>query len=171
MSVGDPGTFDISQLVLRLATEQDQPVLRELFDNGVVEGHVPNNDTGADIDNIVEGYFSDGGQSAFWVADCHGVITGMIGVQKTGDNAAEVRRLRVRDSFRRKGIGTLLMEHALNFCREQGYLKITLDVRIERSPAISMFEKFGFVLSRIRELEGRKTLDFYLDLYRQSHHH
>ncbi len=158
MSVGDTGSFDLGQIVLRLATPADQSVLRELFDNGVVEGHVPNNDTGADIDNITDGYFADGGASAFWVADCHGVVTGMIGVQKTGPNAAEIRRLRVRDGFRRRGIGTLLMEHALNFCR------------VERSPAISMFEKFGFLLSRTRELEGRKTLDFYLDLYRQPHH-
>ena len=170
MSVGDPGSYDRSQVVMRLANNADQPVLRELFDRGVVEGHVPNNDTGADIDNLTDGYFADAGGSAFWVADCHGVVIGMVGVQQTGEHSAEIRRLRVRDGFRRQGVGTRLMEQSLTFCREHGYLKITLDVRIERAPAISMFEKFGFLLSRSRELDGRNTLDFYLDLYREPNH-
>ena len=93
-------------------------------------------------------------------------VIGMIGVQKMGDNAAEVRRLRVRGTCRRRGIGALLMEKALAFCKHHGYLKIVLDVRIERGPAIALFEKFGFSHTRTREIDGRKLLDFYLDLYR-----
>jgi ribosomal protein S18 acetylase RimI-like enzyme len=91
----------------------------------------------------------------------------MVGVQKMDDNAAEIRRLRVRGSYRRHGIGTLLMETALAFCRHHGYLKLVLDVRIERGPAIALFEKFGFTLTRSRDIDGRKLLDFYLDLYRE----
>lgn len=167
MSNSELGASEASKAAVRPATEADQSVARELFDQGVIEGHVPTNDTGADIDNLAEGYFSDDGASAFWVAETDGVIIGMIGVQKTGENAAEIRRLRVRVGHRRAGVGTMLMEYALNFCREHGYLKVSLDVRIERGPAIAMFEKFGFILSRSRDLEGRNTLDFYLDLYRQ----
>jgi ribosomal protein S18 acetylase RimI-like enzyme len=43
---------------------------------------------------------------------------------------------------------------------------VILDVRIERGPAIALFQKFGFQLARSREIAGRKMLDFYLDLYR-----
>jgi ribosomal protein S18 acetylase RimI-like enzyme len=89
----------------------------------------------------------------------------MIGVQKTKANTAELRRIRVREQFRRLGIGTRLMETAVDFCREQGYLKVVLDVRIERGPAIAMLEKFGFTHVRTREIGDRKTLEFYLDLY------
>jgi hypothetical protein len=39
-------------------------------------------------------------------------------------------------------------------------------VRIERGPAIALFTKFGFSLARSRDIDGRKLLDFYLDLYR-----
>ncbi len=161
-----PADFDSSQVVLRLAEHADLPYLRELFRESVLEGLVGENDTGADIDNLHDGYFSDEGQSAFWVATWNGAVIGMIGVQKMADNAAEIRRLRVRSLFRRHGIGTLLMEHALAFCRHHGYLKLVLDVRIERGPAIALFEKFGFGLTRTREIDGRKLLDFYLDLYR-----
>lgn len=159
--------FDREQLLVRLAQPGDQPILRQLFEQGVVEGHVPYNDTGADIENLEEGYFNDDGASAFWVATIDDLVIGMIGVQNTAENAAEVRRLRVRSGYRRHGVGTLLMEYALNFCREHAYLKIVLDVRIERAPAIAMFEKFGFILARSREVDDRKMLDFYLDLYRE----
>ena len=158
---------DIASIEIRLATHSDQTALRELFQEGVIEGQVPYNDTGADIDNLQEGYFNDEGSSAFWVAIHKDKVIGMIGVQKTADNSAEIRRLRVRKDHRRRGVGTRLLECALNCCREHGYLKIVLDVRIERGPAITMFEKFGFILSRSREIDGRKMLDFYLDLYRE----
>ena len=95
------------------------------------------------------------------------LVVGMIGVQKTGDSAAEIRRLRVLETSRRRGVGTLLMEKALGFCQRHGYLKIILDVRIERSPAIGLFGKFGFQLARTRDIDGQKLLDFYLDLYRE----
>lgn len=158
---------DSTYSAIRLANDSDQTALRELFQEGVIEGQVPYNDTGADIDNLQEGYFSDEGSSAFWVAIYEDTVIGMIGVQNTADNSAEIRRLRVRKGHRRRGVGTQLLECALNFCREHGYLKIVLDVRIERGPAITMFEKFGFVLSRTRDIDGRKMLDFYLDLYRE----
>ena len=41
----------------------------ELFRAGLIEGLVPENDTGADMENITEAYFSDDGQSALWVAE------------------------------------------------------------------------------------------------------
>lgn len=152
---------------IRLACEDDHAALRELFEQGVVEGQVHDNDTGADIDNLEEGYFADDGHSGFWVAVDGGEVIGMIGVQRTADNAAEVRRLRVREGHRRRGVGTQLMTQALTFCQRHGYLKVVLDVRIERGPAIALFEKFGFQLARSRDIDGRRMLDFYIDLYRE----
>lgn len=161
-----PADFRVEQVEVRLAQGEDHPALRELFQESVIEGLVGDNDTGADIDNLQEGYFSDDGQSCFWIAAHGGRVVGMIGVQKIRDNTAEMRRLRVRGTFRRRGVGSLLMERAVAFCRKQGYLKVILDVRVERGPAIAMFEKFGFSHARTRDLDGRKLLDFYLDLYR-----
>ncbi len=157
--------FDLARLRIQAATEKDQPVLLELFRESLLEGQVRGNDTGADLDNLHEGYFHDEGGSGFWVARYGDDVIGMVGVQRTSENAAEIRRLRVRAAYRRCGVGTRLMEQALSFCQRHGYLKIVLDVRIERAPAIALFEKFGFKHFRTREIEGRKTLDFLLDLY------
>jgi len=162
-----PAEFDINDLTIRLAEPRDHGAIRELFLQGLLEGQLRENDTGADIDNLDAGYFSDEGASGFWVASLSEFVIGMIGVQKLRENSAEIRRLRVREAFRRRGVGTRLMQHAIEMCREKGYLKVTLDVRIERGPAIAMFEKCGFTLARTRDHDGRKTLDFYLDLYRE----
>lgn len=161
-------TPDHADVRIRLAEEADHPAILVLFERSAVEGHLRENDTGADIENLREGYFDDDGQSAFFVAVDGDEVVGMIGVQKTKDETAEMRRLRVREDHRRRGIGTKLMETAIDFCRRQGYLKVILDVRIERGPARALFEKFGFTHARTREIDNRQTLDFYLDLYRET---
>ena len=165
MASKKPAPIALDDVTVRLARAEDYAALRVLFKQGLIEGQIRDNDTGADIENVAEAYFSDEGQSALWVADYDDDIIGMVGVQKTSDHGAEVRRLRVREGYRRRGLGAKLMEQALGFCQHHGYLKVMLDVRIERAPAIKLFEKFGFKLARQRELEGRKVLDFYLDIY------
>lgn len=161
-------SFEADRIVIRLARDEDHSAIRCLFDAGSIEGKVPGNDTGVDIDDLRGGYFADDGASGFWVAVLESRVIGMIGVQRTRANTGEIRRLRVDERHRRCGVGTRLMHRAIDHCREQGFLKVVLDVRIERGPAVAMFEKFGFTLVRTREMDDRKTLDFYLDLYRES---
>jgi ribosomal protein S18 acetylase RimI-like enzyme len=149
---------------IRIASEKDVPVLLELFERSRIEGQLRENDTGTDLDHLVAGYF-ECKDSGFWVAEIEDVIVGMIGVQRISDDSAEIRRLRVRDGFRRKGIGSSLMGQAISFCKEKQFLKVVLDVRIERGAALAMFDTFGFLQGRERDIDGRKLRDFYLDLY------
>lgn len=150
---------------IRLAESDDRDAIRALFNQSLIEGQTDNGDTGEDIENLQDWYFADDGASGFWVAEYENQIVGMIGVRCMHDDVAEMRRLRVAPAYRRQGVGSRLMEQAVRFCKDQGYLKVRLDVRSERTPAIALFEKLGFVHSRTREMEGRKRLDFYLDLY------
>jgi ribosomal protein S18 acetylase RimI-like enzyme len=156
--------FKQEEMVIRLATDGDITILRELFEKSRLEGQTRENDTGADLDFLIEGYF-ECKDSGFWVAQYEEWIVGMIGVQRVSANSAEIRRLRVRDSYRRKGIGKKLMLHAIEFCKEKQFLKVKLDVRVERSPAIQLFDTFGFLHGREKESDDRRTIDFYLDLY------
>lgn len=156
--------FNSKGLLIRQAVEEDVGVLRELFEKSKLEGQTRDNDTGADLEYLMSGYF-ECKESGFWVAQYEEWVVGMIGVQRINENSAEIRRLRVRDSYRRNGIGRKLMLHAIEFCKEKQFLKVVLDVRIERGPAIELFDTFGFLHSRNRETDGRTTIDFYLDLY------
>ncbi len=163
-----PGRFDPATVEIRLATSADRPQVEALYLAGGEDGHLRDNDTGADIAHLADAYLDEDGGSGFWVAMLDGAVIGMIGVQRTSDDSADVRRLRVRPEYRRRGVGSRLLETAIDFCRDRGYLKVVLDVRVERAPAIAMFQKFGFTHAAERDVAGRRTLDFYLDLYREA---
>jgi ribosomal protein S18 acetylase RimI-like enzyme len=143
----------------------DLPSCRKLYVEGLLGGKLAENDTGFDIDDIVLAYMNKPG-SHFWIAETPaGEVVGMIGVQHHGDGVGEIRRLRVSQSYRRRGIGKSLVEAAVKFCNEQGYLKVTLDTFVEREPAIKLFEQFHFRHSKTKTIGGKEMMYFYLDLY------
>jgi ribosomal protein S18 acetylase RimI-like enzyme len=160
--------------VIRSFRRADVAACTQLYVDGLLGGRIAENDTGLDIDDIERAYMQKPG-SHFWVAETVGVadgpareIIGMIGVQQHEDNVGEIRRLRVRQDFRRRGIGSALVEVALKFCRDRGYLKIALDTFMEREPAVRLFEKFNFRHSRTRNVMGKDVMHFYLDLYQRD---
>jgi ribosomal protein S18 acetylase RimI-like enzyme len=143
----------------------DLPICQRLYREGLVGGKLAENDTGLDIDDIEQAYMHTQG-SHFWVAENEaGDVVGMIGVQQHEPGVGEIRRLRVHVDHRRKGIGSRLVEKAVEFCNECGYLKLTLDTFVEREGAIRLFEKFHFHHSRTRNYQGKELMYFYLDLY------
>src|SRR4051812_16251966 len=127
---------------IRSFCENDASACKNLYHEGLLGGKLADNDSGLDIDDIMSAYMTDPGNH-FWVAENEaGEIVGTIGVQHYEDHVGEVRRLRVRSDSRRRGIGAKLLERALHFCQDQGYLKITLDTFMDREPAIRLFERF-----------------------------
>jgi ribosomal protein S18 acetylase RimI-like enzyme len=155
---------------------EDLPACRKLYVQGLLGGRLAENDSGLDIDDIEHAYMRTPGNH-FWIAETIGnsdgqppQIVGMVGVQHHEQGVGEIRRLRVREDLRRRGIGSRLIETALNFCQEHNYLKIALDTFMEREPAIKLFEKFRFRHSRSRNVAGKELMYFYLDLYMRDQH-
>ena len=178
--------------LIRSFRREDLPVCTQLYVEGLIGGRMAENDTGVDIDDIELAYMRSPG-SHFWVAEMTVVkavpgngggegnggssgavdvptrqIIGMVGVQQHEESVGEIRRLRVSREYRRRGIGSALLETALKFCRDRGYLKIALDTFMEREPAIRLFEKFHFRHSRTRNVMGKDVMHFYLDLYHRE---
>lgn len=149
--------------VIRSFTPADDAACRDLYEQGRIGGQLAENDTGLDIDDITAAYMKPPGNH-FWVAEADGRVVGMIGLMHS-DGTGEIRRLRVAQSHRRRGIGSALLETALEFCREQNYLKVALDTYVEREPTVKLFEKFHFRHNRSREYAGKELMYFYLDLY------
>jgi N-acetylglutamate synthase-like GNAT family acetyltransferase len=158
-------TFDEAHLNVRTYSEGDGPSVSRLYDQGLLEGQLAANDTGADIDNIQSAYF-DNPRHHFWVAEYDGKIIGMIGVGSDEDHTAEIRRLRVEPSLQTSPIAARLVEVALAHCKHHNYLKIRLDTRFEKTEAVDLFDRIGFQHTRTREVQGKEMLEFYLDLYR-----
>ena len=160
-------TVDIDHVRIRTYEPQDQEAVNRLYTDGLLGGQIPPGDTGADIENIDEAYLHSE-MTHFWVAEYEGRVVGMVGVAEEERHLAEIRRLRVEKPFQHSDIGIKLMEMALAFCRHHAYLKVVLDTRIERGPAMAIFEKFAFQHHRTKTVHGKELLEFYLDLYRQS---
>jgi ribosomal protein S18 acetylase RimI-like enzyme len=160
----------VPNFLIRSFRREDLPACTQLYRDGLLGGKIAENDTGLDIDDIESAYLNCPG-SHFWVAEAPGdpsEIIGMVGVQQHEPSVGEIRRLRVRQDLRRRGIGSALMETALKFCQDQGYLKIALDTFMEREPAVKLFEKFHFRHSRTRNVAGKDVMHFYLDLYQRE---
>lgn len=161
--------IDLERVTIRTYQSGDQSSVTRLYTVGLLAGQIPDNDTGADIDNIGEAYL-DTDRANFWVADYDGSIVGMVGVAEDEPNVAEIRRLRVEPDLQGSGIGLQLMETALAFCRHHGYLKVRLDTRLEQTQtglAADLFDRFAFQHNRTKEVAGKAVLEFYLDLYRE----
>jgi ribosomal protein S18 acetylase RimI-like enzyme len=154
-----------SPITIRSYVDADRADVLHLYEQGRLGGQNADNDTGFDIDDIGLAYLSSPG-AHFWVAITEtGQVVGMIGVQQHEPGVGEIRRLRVHSDFRRRRIGSRLLQAALEFCRSRGILKVTLDTYIDREPALRLFEKFHFRHERTRESQGKQLLFFYLDIY------
>ena len=168
----EPGPPDTTQSTdagpgfhVRSYRDSDLNACRRLYVDGLLGGKLAENDTGLDIADIDSTYMRKPGNH-FWVAQTTGgEVVGMIGVQHHDDGVGEIRRLRVCQKQRRRGIGSALVEAALQFCNEQGYLKVALDTFVDREPAIKLFDKFNFRHSKTKRVGEKEMLYFYLDLY------
>jgi ribosomal protein S18 acetylase RimI-like enzyme len=169
---GTMSSMDEAQQVratIRSFRPEDQAACSALYIEGLI-GKIADNDIGYDIDHIQDAYMGGSG-SHFWVAESpSGQIVGTIGVQHLEDGVGEVKRLRVRCDYRRRGIGTALLETALKFCQEMNYLKVTLDTFVDRQAALRLFEKFRFHVSRTRMVGEKELIYFYLDIYAGTAH-
>lgn len=153
------------EFAIRGFKPSDAPAVQALYRQGLVGGKIAENDTALDLDDVQGVYMSRPGNH-FWVAVVDGEIIGTIGVQHYPDDATgEIRRLRVARDFRRRGIGSALVETAIKFCTENQYLKVKLDTFMEHEPAIKLFEKFRFRHDRTKSVAGKDCMYFYMDLY------
>jgi ribosomal protein S18 acetylase RimI-like enzyme len=150
---------------IRCFAPADLPACRKLYVDGLLGGKLAENDTGLDIDDIEAAYMATEGNN-FWVAaDPADHPIGMIGVQHHDEGVGQIRRLRVDKNHRRRGIGSALLEIAITFCRENQYLKVSLESFASRAPALELFRKLGFEHTTTREFGGKETMIFYFDLY------
>jgi ribosomal protein S18 acetylase RimI-like enzyme len=159
-----PGDISDAGFTIRTFSSGDEEACKRLYTDGLIGGSLAQNDTALDIDDIAGVYLKPG--SHFWVAvSDQGTVVGMVGVQHHDEGTGEIRRLRVLESHRRRGIGSALVEQALAFCEQQQYLKITLDTFMEHEAATRLFEKFRFRHQRSKKVGDRELRYFYLDLY------
>jgi ribosomal-protein-alanine N-acetyltransferase len=84
----------------------------------------------------------------FYIAECSGEVVGYI-IATVRENTCHVDSIAVREKWRRRGVGTELMNAALRDCRDRGAKRAVLEVAVDNDSAIRLYSKLGF---RVKEL-------------------
>ena len=82
--------------------------------------------------------------AVFLKAKTDGEISGYIGMHTVLDECY-IANVAVKNKFRRMGIGSLLLSEAENSAREKKCSFISLEVRVSNTPAITLYEKYGYI--------------------------
>lgn len=91
----------------------------------------------------------DNSLAVFFVARGPEGIRGYYGLHRVLDEA-DLVSIAVDARSRRQGLGTLLMTHMLDWCRENGMVRLMLEVRLSNASARALYTRFGFVEDGIR---------------------
>lgn len=86
----------------------------------------------------------------YLVAKINKKIVGFAGVWTIVDEG-HITNIAVHPSFRKKGIGSALVQSLINHSKDWGCNSLTLEVRASNTSAQNLYKKFGFVEEGIRK--------------------
>jgi GNAT superfamily N-acetyltransferase len=97
----------------------------------------------------LDGHFADTSRGAVLVARSENAIVGFAILATTwtvehGGHVVWLDELYVLPSVRNSGVGTQLLEHALDTAREMGCLAVDLEVDVEHARAENLYARAGF---------------------------
>jgi RimJ/RimL family protein N-acetyltransferase len=97
--------------------------------------------------------------AAVFVAEEHGAVVGRLSISRDAHPASEHVAdlgLMVAREFRRRGIGTALMQAAERWARRQGVRKLELHVFPHNEAAIALYEGLGYAKEGFRRRHYRR---------------
>ncbi|XP_037641299.1 N-acetyltransferase 8-like 2 [Sebastes umbrosus] len=104
----------------------------------------------ADMQDIPGNYLSRP-DDCFWVAeaevDGRAQIMGMVAVrakQSGKERHGELFRMIVSPLCRRVGLGSRMTQTVVDFCKERGFSKVTLETSSTQASAVALYKKLGF---------------------------
>ena len=116
------------------------PDLRAAF-----EGYITRS-LAEEIDRLADYYA--GRQGAFFVAHEGETLAGMFGLEGLGAQAAELRRMYVAATFRKRGLARTMLAHAEDVCRQAGAPVLTLSTSELQQAALAFYRNAGYALVR-----------------------
>lgn len=83
-------------------------------------------------------------EGAFLLAEEDGAWVGCVGVRRSSEGIAEMKRLYIVPAARRRGAGRLLALGAMDAARELGYARLRLDTLPSMAAAQALYLSLGF---------------------------
>ncbi|MDQ3570371.1 MAG: GNAT family N-acetyltransferase [Actinomycetota bacterium] len=138
---------DAAEYLVRSARAHDVEQVLDLLEQVAAEGRWIGTETPIDriarrrqISETIEG----GDQAARFVADADGDVVGNLWIDLRSYNVAELGMV-VSRQWRRRGVGSALMDAGLGWARSAGAHKVALQVWPHNHGALALYRKFGFV--------------------------
>ncbi len=94
----------------------------------------------------------------FLVFDEQGISGFLIAVCCHRNIRATVMKMAVHPEHRQKGIATALLAQAIEIFNEKDIIDVCLNVEIVRKPAIALYEKFGFQITKTIRMDYEDDL-------------
>jgi len=111
-----------------------------------------------EIDRISDYYLEKNG--GFWVALIDDKTVGMFGLEPSGDNTMELRRMYVDPDFRRRGIAAKMLQYAEDTCRQDNVAQLDLSTSEVQGDALAFYRQAGYSLvhEEVAETVSNKTI-------------
>lgn len=121
----------------RYGDAASHPLIEELQDDMAVRYG------GRDATPVEPAQF-DGPVGAFVVLVVDGVPVGCGGIRRHDDRSAELKRMFVRDTHRRRGLASALLAELERRARAAGYARLVLETGTAQPEAVSLYERRGY---------------------------
>ena len=142
----------VRDLFIRVNRLLAPPHMTDAFEHYIIES------LEQEIDRIPQYYAEKEGQ--FWVVLSKNHVVGMFGLEPSGPNAMELRRMYVDPDFRRRGIAQEMMRAAEDYCRNTGQHRLDLSTSEVQSEALAFYRQAGYELVReeVADEASNKTI-------------
>ena len=124
-----------SRIVLEM---KDEKLTYSIADVEPYERDIPAQDTE---------YGFDDNQPVIFFAEVKGQLAGRVRMVTWWNQFAYVDDIAVNPEFRGKGIGRKLLEHGIQWARENDFPGVMLETQDDNVPACTLYQSCGFVLS------------------------
>lgn len=94
----------------------------------------------------------------YFICEINGKIVGHGGFTTVLDEG-DITNIAVRPEFRRKGLASKILEAMIDSANKQNLAFLTLEVRSQNTPAMSLYEKYGFTVRGERKNFYREPTD------------
>src|ERR1700722_5955570 len=142
----------VRELFIRVNRLLAPPDIKDVFEAYIARS------LAEEIDRVSDYYRErDGG---FWVAVESGNIVGIFGLEASGDDAMELRRMYVDPDVRRRGIARRMLRVAEEECRRRGRTRIVLSTSELQQEALSLYRNAGYelVCEEVAAAASNKTI-------------
>ena len=115
-----------------------------------------------DYDDIGNIYIGNRGDFIVGTLDGELVVTGA--VKKLDETCAEIKRIRVKPEYQRRGYGEAMTYELIRIAGELGYDKIRIDTMTTNTRAQALFKKTGFEFGYQGKIGEYDVLFYFMDL-------